>query len=401
VTPRVLFVDQSGELGGAEFCLLDLMRGRQEENRDRVVLFQDGPFASLLEQESFDIHVLALDERAADIRRESRILEQLSVARSVRVQAQALRRLAADFDIVYANTAKALVIAALAVRGSHQRLVYHLHDMITAAHFSRFNRWLLVTLANRYADRVIANSASTAKAFIQAGGNAAMLEVIPNGFRVAPFDVAVARRQLVRTAIRATLGLDDATPMVALFGRFATWKGQHVAVEAIRQVPDVHLLLVGEALFGEQEYLATVRQLVDSLGITERVHFLGFRDDVIELMQAADIVLHASTAPEPFGRVIVEAMLAERPVIATRGGGAAEIVTDHETGLLCQPGDADGLTLCIRKLIANPILADKLVQQAARAARERFRLEGCVSQTNDLIAAVASGESLAPVSAHC
>jgi glycosyltransferase involved in cell wall biosynthesis len=94
-------------------------------------------------------------------------------------------------------------------------------------------------------------------------------------------------------------------------------------------------------------------------------------------------------------------MLAERPVIATRGGGAAEIVTDHETGLLCQPGDADGLTLCIRKLIANPILADKLVQQAARAARERFRLEGCVSQTNDLIAAVASGESLAPVSAHC
>ncbi len=130
---------------------------------------------------------------------------------------------------------------------------------------------------------------------------------------------------------------------MAVFGRLAPWKGQQLAIKALRKLPGVHLMLVGDALFGEADYKLELQRLAADPAVAGRVHFLGFRRDVFPLMQAADVVLHASIAPEPFGRVIVEAMLSRRPILAARAGGAAEIVSDNVDGWLFTPGDETAL----------------------------------------------------------
>ncbi|MGC4083749.1 MAG: glycosyltransferase family 4 protein [Vicinamibacterales bacterium] len=178
-------------------------------------------------------------------------------------------------------------------------------------------------------------------------------------------------------ALRRQLGLSGKT-VVGLFGRLSPWKGQHVALEALAELPDVHLLLVGDALFGETQYEQTLRRRCDDLSLTDRVHFTGFRHDVPQLMKSVDIVVHASTAPEPFGRVIVEGMLARRPVVATRAGGVEEIVRDGETGLLVTPGDPRALASAIRSLLDRHDTANCMVAAARADAERRFTVDAMV-----------------------
>jgi len=111
----------------------------------------------------------------------------------------------------------------------------------------------------------------------------------------------------------------------------------------------------------------SLRQRAQAPDLEGRVHFLGFRKDVPLLMKCMNIVAHTSTSPEPFGRVIVEAMLAGRPTIATRAGGVLEIVRGNETGLLVPPGCPLDLSAAIQKYHAHPGLARRI----ADAGRER------------------------------
>jgi glycosyltransferase involved in cell wall biosynthesis len=116
---------------------------------------------------------------------------------------------------------------------------------------------------------------------------------------------------------------------------------------------------VGDALFGEQAYAATLHARAAQPDLAGRVHFLGFRSDIPALMCSMDIIAHTSTAPEPFGLVIVEAMLARRPVIATAAGGALEIVLRQQTGLLVAPGSIAELHDALSYILANPVEATR------------------------------------------
>ena len=129
-------------------------------------------------------------------------------------------------------------------------------------------------------------------------------------------------------------------PLIGVFSRLAPWKGQHIVLQALAGLPGVHGIFAGSALFGEDAYAASLRVLASELGIADRVVFLGQRGDVPALMRAVDIVVHPSVDPEPFGRTLVEAMLARTPVIATDAGAASEILGGGEAGMLVPPGDA-------------------------------------------------------------
>jgi len=352
--------------------------GRQTPG-DRVVLFEEGRLGEELKGAGVDTVIAPMGSAVSDVRRESGITKQLAAVRGTQRQVRRMRKLADGRPIVYANTAKALVVGSLAFRNRSQRIVYHLHDIVTANHFSRANRWALVTLANCYAAKVIANSQATADAFVEAGGKRSLVTVIPNGFAIEPFDRAISAFE--PPAEQEGVG----RKVVAVFGRLSPWKGQDMAIRAVAELEDVELWIVGDALFGEDRYADELRELVAKLGLEKRVKFLGFRDDVLDLMQRADIVAHTSRAPEPFGRVVVEGMLSARPVIASRGGGAMEIVNDGVTGLLSDMGDAEDLARCIRALVDDPAFAKQLATAAALEARQRYSIEHCVEQTSAVI----------------
>jgi glycosyltransferase involved in cell wall biosynthesis len=156
-----------------------------------------------------------------------------------------------------------------------------------------------------------------------------------------------------------------------IVGRLAPWKGQHVFLAAFaRAFPtgDHRAVVVGGALFHDQGYEAELRALAATLGLDTRVELRGHCDDVGAELARLDVFVHASVTPEPFGRVIVEAMAAGLPVIASRAGGPMEIVDDGRTGLLVTPGDEAALAAAMQRLAGSASLRSRLGAASAEAA---------------------------------
>jgi glycosyltransferase involved in cell wall biosynthesis len=370
---RVLFLDHVGALGGAELSLVDVARAYRETST--VLLFVDGPFRERLTREGVRVEVLDGGEALQSVRRES-TWAGLRVMSHVMRLAWRISRHARGHDFLHANSQKAFVLACLAGLMARRPVIWDLNDLLIPAHFSRTNIRLDVVLANHFADRVIANSQASADALIAQGGQPGKVRVVHNGIASEPFDRVTPADV---AAVRSELGLGDAD-VVGVFGRLSEWKGQHVALEAVAALPAVHLLLVGDALFGEEAYAARLHAQARSLGIADRVHFLGFRADVPRLMRLVRVVLHTSIAPEPFGRVIVEGMLARRPVVATRAGGVEEIVRQGQTGVLVPPSDPAALAAAIRDLLAHPDRAARIGGAGRIYAEEHFTVAAMVNR---------------------
>jgi len=344
---RILFVNQAAVLSGGELSLRDI--ARHFRTGSRVLLFNDGPFRTMLERDGVAVEVLSAGTALMAVKRKDGSVPAGILWSLAKLSAQVARR-SRGYDLLYANSQKAFMVCALVGFVTRRKVIWHLRDILDSDHFSFANMRAAVLLANLCAARVIANSRATADAFVRAGGKAGRVVVVHNGIDSGPFRPLDPGE---KAAIRARAGLGH-EPVLGVFGRLHPWKGQHVAVEALTRLPDAHLMVVGDALFGEEEYRAELRAQAIRLGVAARVHWLGFREDIPELMGASDIVLHTSVAPEPFGRVIVEAMLARRPVVATLGGGAEEIVQVPETGVLVPAGDPIALASAVRGLLNRP-----------------------------------------------
>jgi glycosyltransferase involved in cell wall biosynthesis len=362
----ILYVDQTGKLGGGELALLPWLEANAEGAR--VVLFTDGPFRERIEAAGVPVTVLRAGS-VLNVRRESGISALLGILPGLLRLRRELAGLARQFEVIYANSQKAFFLSALAKRRG-QPLVWHLRDILSPDHFSPLMRWVAVMMGNRFASVILVNSQASADAFIGEGGDASKVSVVHDGVSAAPFDaVSEAQVQALRAAILPTEALQ--APLIGVFGRLSPWKGQHIVLEAVRDLPSVHVVLVGDALFGEDAYVKQLESMVGASELAGRVHFLGFREDVPALMKAVDLVVHASTAAEPFGLVIVEGMLAGKPVIATRAGGAREIIEDGESGLLVSPGSSAEMRFAMERLGQDRELRSML-SQAGRARAGRF-----------------------------
>jgi glycosyltransferase involved in cell wall biosynthesis len=346
MSARVLFVNHAAALGGAELSLLELAPAFAE--RCAVVLLADGPFRERLASAGLSVELMPAGPALLRVRRGGG--GGLAAAAGLTQIGWRLAQRARAYDVLYANSQKAFLAAGLAALLARRPLLYHLRDILSPEHFAAANIRAAVWTANRIARRVIANSRATAEAFIQSGGAADKIRVVYNGIDPAPFDLVADR---AGESLRAELHVGDA-PLVGIFGRFHPWKGQHIAVQALAELPGTHAVFIGDALFGEDAYVRAVRDRARALGIAERTHFLGFREDIPRLMRDVDLVLHTSTAPEPFGRVLVEAMLACRAVVASRAGGALEIVDDGITGVLVPPGEPGEVARAVSTLLSQP-----------------------------------------------
>jgi glycosyltransferase involved in cell wall biosynthesis len=376
-TAGTLFVDHAGVLGGAELSLLDLAAAFGE--RAEVLLLADGPFRALLESRGVRVTVESLGA-LKHVKKETRLPRPAAFTDAVRIARRVAKR-AAPHKLLYANSQKAFVVAAAAGLLARRPVVWHLRDILAEPHFSSTNVRAAVTLANLRAARVIANSRATAEAFTGAGGHDSLVRVVHNGIDPAPFDAVTSA---AAAGTRAALGVPPDAYVVALFGRFHPWKGQHVLLDALTRLPRVHALFAGAPLFGEDAFASALRAQAEKTGVASRAHFLGFRSDVPELMRASDAIVHASVYPEPFGRVIVEGMLAGRPVIATRAGGVTEIIGEG-TGLLVAPNDATALAAAVDALAGDPARAAAMAARGAERARAEFSVTAMVRGVEDAV----------------
>ncbi|WP_312283563.1 glycosyltransferase [Candidatus Igneacidithiobacillus taiwanensis] len=370
-TPRILFVNQASVLGGAELSLLDIARLLPFHNR--VALFRGGVLFERLTQAGVAVDILdPTGDGLSRVRKNSGLWNVLgSLALLVRITWR-LQLLAGNADITYANSQKAMVVGALASALARRPLIWHMRDILSADHFSPTMRRVAVMMANARAATVIANSHATAEAFVAAGGRRKLVRVIHNGIDSKPFDAITT--QMATLARTELMPLDNGF-LIGVFGRLTPWKGQHLVLEAISTLPGVSAVFIGDALFGEMEYKHTLHKRVECEDLRGRVRFLGFRDDVPRLMRAVDAIVHSSVNPEPFGRVIIEGMLARRPVVASAAGGVLEIIEDGETGLIYPPGDCAALRAQIERLQNDPALCERL------GAAGYNKAQACFSRT--------------------
>ncbi|WP_016949031.1 glycosyltransferase family 4 protein [Anabaena sp. PCC 7108] len=374
---KILFLDQSGKPGGAELCLIDIAKSYQKSSL--VGLFADGDFRKLLEKNQIPVEVLAT--QVINVRKQSSLLQALgSVGQLTPLIYKVVQR-AREYDLIYANTQKALVVGAIASFFARRPLVYHLHDILSAEHFSKTNLRVAVTLVNRFSSLVIANSEASKTAFLEAGGKPNIIEVVYNGFESDNYQTCETEIK----NLKQELGIEDKF-VVGHFSRLSPWKGQHILINALVECPEnVIAVLVGDALFGEQDYVQDLHQKVAALGLENRVKFLGFRSDIPQLMAMCDVVAHTSTAPEPFGRVIVEGMLCGKPVIAAKAGGAMELVEDGINGFLVTPGESQELAQVINTCVQEPEKIATIANYARTNASERFDVKIINQQIQKLL----------------
>lgn len=203
---------------------------------------------------------------------------------------------------------------------------------------------------------------------------------------------------------RAALGIDGDTPCIGIVGIMVPWKGHRVFLRAVRairdRVPRVRALVIGGQPPGGEAYVQQLVAQAAELGISDRVTFTGFREDVADLLPALDVVVHASVEPEPFGRVITEAMAMKRPVVASAAGGPVEIIEDGRSGYLVPPGDHEALADRVVELLKDPSLAAQIGERAAREVARRFSAEAHARLMEELYERVL-GSGVSPTVMTC
>jgi glycosyltransferase involved in cell wall biosynthesis len=272
-------------------------------------------------------------------------------------------------DVVHTNGFKAHVVGARTADGA--ALVWHMHEYIGTRRLTR-------ALLSRHQSRVsaiVANSTSVAADVTDALRPAAPVRVVPNAVDLSVFAPDGPTEDLDRRSGLAP----PARPVVrvGLVATFAAWKGQEVFLGALALLPaDLPLrgYVVGGPLYdtaGSQYSMEELQACARGLGLGGRVGFTGFLP-AAPAMRALDVVVHASTRPEPFGLVIAEAMACGRAVITSASGGASELVRDGHDALTHAPGDARLLAACIARLVESAALRRTLGSHARASACERF-----------------------------
>jgi len=362
---RVALVNHGARMGGGEFALLGIAQNLDRRSVDAlVVLGEEGPLADRLRAVGVEVVVRPLDRRVLDRRKDALgatgLAHPLVAARAAAAAAGLTRLLRARrIDVVHTNTLKAHLLGGLAGRLARARVVWHVRDHLASPYLPAAAVPLVRRAARLVADRVVAVSASAAST-------------------VGRSDVVVIH-QGVGIPHQAGERSPDGRPRVGLVGRIAPWKGQDVFVATAAQLapefPDAEFVLAGSPLFGEEPFEAQLRRQVASLGLGDRVRFLGFCEDVWEVYRDLDVVVHASTLAEPYGNVVLEAMASRRALVAAGAGGVLELVEDGVTGLLTPPGDADALAGAVGRLLRCPDERRRIADAGRRHVEQRFSLE--------------------------
>ncbi len=375
---RVCYLDHTAKLSGGEIALARLLETIDRKAIDPwVILAEDGSLAERLRAAGIRVDIVPLSGAVLDVRKDSiesgifskvgLILNVLSygfkVAALIRTQ---------PVDIIHTNSLKSDLYGILVSWICNVPLIWHIRDHIDVSYLPAFAVKMMRFLAARVPAFVIANSQSTLDQLHLAVAKPGA--VVPSG--VDPQGEVVYDGIASGTPPMATGSALQGPLRIAIVGRLASWKGQHVFLDAASKLVeagiDAQFLLAGTAMFGEDDYVAELHAQVERLGLEGKVNFLGHVDPIEAFLPTVSILVHASTSPEPFGQVVIEGMAAGIPVVATDGGGVKETVVHGETGLLVPMGNAQALADALRMLIDRPELRAKLSTKGRQRVLRHF-----------------------------
>jgi glycosyltransferase involved in cell wall biosynthesis len=383
---KLLFLSACGEMGGAERSLYDLLASLRAA-RPRWELTLVVPRAGALAEraESLGVAVIVLefprglarlgDSGASSRRRIGRVKLLIEAAAAAPGVALYLRRLRGTLrrvapDVIHANGLKSQVLAVWA--RARAPVVWHVHDYVG-------RRPLMARLIKSCAPRcaaAVVNSRSVGEDLRAVCGDRVKRHTLYNAVDLETFSPSGARLDLDSLS-----GLPPAEPgtiRVGLLATMAHWKGHETFLKSLSILPCDALVrgyVIGGSIYetrGSQLDARELRECATRLGLEGRVGFTGFVEEPAAAIRALDVLVHASTEPEPFGLAIVEGMACGRSVVASSAGGAAEILSGCDAALSHAPGDADSLSMQIGRLARSAELRSRLGRAGRLVAEERF-----------------------------
>jgi glycosyltransferase involved in cell wall biosynthesis len=381
---RVLFLNPPGQLGGAERSLLDLIASLRQATygwRFHLIAGEAGPLVAEANALGASSTVLPFpqtiarlgDSAGAKVPSSGAPPSTLVKSATAAIPDAArysirLSRAIRDFgpEIVHTNGFKMHILGIWAApRGVP--VVWHIRDYVSRRPImSR-----LMRLHARSCAAAVAISRSVAKDLVQACRGRVTVSTVYNAIDLNRYSPTGPRLDL--DALAGMSPAPNGIVRIGLLATMAKWKGHETFLRAVslldRALP-IRAYVIGDAIYstsGSQRSIAELRALATELGVQDRVGFTGFVGDAPSALRALDVVVHASTEPEPFGRVIAEAMSCQRPVVATEAGGAEEIATHGRDSLLYPPDSAGLLAYWVRRLASD----EQLRKQLGRSGRAK------------------------------
>jgi len=381
---RVLFLHSSNELYGSDLVLLNLLRGLDQRYIHPIVLVPndmnyDGLFSRELASSGIDCRPLPI---AVARRKYFTPTGLFGFFRKLQDSAKMVSKIIRDehIDLVHSNTL-AVWTGAMAARRSKRPHLWHVHELIERPpqlntfmrRFAPSHSTKIISVCQAGLDHLLVNPHDREKGI-----------VLYNGLDGQQWMTATGRER-----IRQELGCGPEDVLFGMVARLSSFKAPDLFVKAVTQLigqnPRIHCFIAGGPVPGQTAMLEEVQALIAASPAPERIHLLGFRKDVPDLMAALDVLVQPSRDPEACSMTILQAMFASKSVIATDVGGNKELVMDGKTGMLVPREDVAALTSAIADLAGNAPKRQSMGMAGQQRALERFTLQHQTSRFNQIL----------------
>lgn len=349
--PKIVFIVESLDVGGTELSLLKWLRHCDRTAFEpSVISFRKG--ALMKELEELNVHTTVIHKKFPfDVSFFYRLVRKLAKMKP---------------DVVHCrNGIPAISYGVLAARMADIPVISSVHGR---THYLRqdLKTWLWFKIMGLSRD-IIAVTGGIKEEISRYGGIAPeKIRVIYNGIDIQP-DMTC---RTGKDAMRAACGLENDRFVIGAVGNLRPIKGQKYLLQAmpeiLRRVGNARLVLIGQ---GQEEQ--NLKNLARELGVEDKIHFLGYKKNASEMIGMFDVFVLPSLS-EGFPNVLLEAMMAQVPVVATRVGGVGEIVTDGQEALLVDHSDSGALARAVVRIAENPVLRESISANAFQRVKDQF-----------------------------
>lgn len=381
---KVLYIDEIGRIDGAEVVLLNLL-AKLDRNKfvPEVVCGSNGELVNRLKDLDITVHVLPIPEvpkrnpNSAPLANLIYLIYFLLKGFSFQIELYKLI-VKLNPEIIHTNSLLANVLGTFPAKIALKKLIWHEHN-IQPKGFRR----TFVNILSLCTDKIIVISDAVSNVYCGAIRRRKVLKIY-NGLDLSLFSSNSSHK-----SIRHEFSIPRNFKIVAITAVLRPWKGHDVFLNAAKIVLEnykaVRFMVVGGEVFSrDRGYKKKLEDLVHNLDMDGYVTFTGYRNDIPDILNSIDILVSSTILPEPFSLIVLEAMAAAKPVVATNTGGVPEVVDDSVTGLLVNPNDASSMADAILRILMSDELANDMGTEGAKRARCYFTSERMAKEVESL-----------------
>lgn len=377
---KILCIVHDANLYGSQYSMLQLLQGLDKNGyAPYVVIGKNGPMVDELKKAEIPVFITNIDIwlHACYSRRWRDVLGTL---RRIPFYVFTIAKIILKYkiDVVYSNTVASLS-GGVAARLTGKPHIWHIREKINLN--SKNNpiipEYIIYKAVSLFSTILVTNTHHMKE--VLSKGIRKHINVVHNGVDLRRFSAPV------KPFFRSEIGIKKSTPLIAIIGSVSTNKGQDIFIEAAKMIKkkilDTAFVIVGS---GSPQFIDQLKEDVTNAGMQKDIHFLGWRADVDKILAEIDLLILASEH-EPFGKVIIEAMAAGKPVVATRSGGPEEIIVHECTGLLVPVSDAGAMAEATLRILKNEALAKTYGTEGRKRVHQLFSEEKYISEMERLI----------------